>query len=169
MAELDRLKQLRIIKRERFKFKLDSLHAVSGLSQTETAIAQGENIKTLTEITVYSDFPLVFTAAFFSMDFVTSEYPWVFFFAVIILTTLINSMIAWKKWLWGVCLDGRNLLISAWERWDCRRMIERWKSKSKHFRSRGSSRNQHGDGTWFQKDDYFDKAGEVEADRVYGQ
>lgn len=68
MSELDRLRRLLLTKRERFRSKLGSvsfvedegiqhadppqLHTVSSLKQAETAIVQGENIKTLTEMTV---------------------------------------------------------------------------------------------------------------------
>ncbi|KAF7676901.1 hypothetical protein GT037_005113 [Alternaria burnsii] len=59
IAELDRLRKLLLIRRDHFKFKLDSLHTVSSLSQTytgnlqaETAVNQGNDLKILTKMTV---------------------------------------------------------------------------------------------------------------------
>lgn len=75
IAELDRLRKLLLTKRDRFKFKLDSvrlplvlvmeetdrnqLHTVSSLSQTETAnlqattaVSQGHDLRMLTKMTV---------------------------------------------------------------------------------------------------------------------
>ncbi|CAN9186208.1 unnamed protein product [Alternaria alternata] len=59
VAELDRLRKLLLIRRDHFKFKLDSLHTVSSLSQTytgnlqaETAVNQGNDLKILTKMTV---------------------------------------------------------------------------------------------------------------------
>ncbi|KAI4945971.1 hypothetical protein J4E91_007412 [Alternaria rosae] len=60
VAELDRLRKILLTKRDRFKFKLDSLHTVSSLSQTETgnlqaktAVTQGDDLKMLTKMTVH--------------------------------------------------------------------------------------------------------------------
>ncbi|KAJ4367494.1 hypothetical protein N0V83_007077 [Neocucurbitaria cava] len=59
ITELDGMRKLLLNKRDRFKSKLDSLHTVSSLSQTETAnlqaktaVAQGDDLKVLTQMTV---------------------------------------------------------------------------------------------------------------------
>lgn len=114
ISELDRLRRLLLTKREHFQFKLDSLHRVSSLSQTETAnshantaVSQGGDLKTLTKMTVYVAFPLLFSTAIFSMDFVTPKYPWAIFFAVLVLTSLLNYVLASQKaglqTMWSDC------------------------------------------------------------------
>jgi hypothetical protein len=102
------------------------LHTVSSLSQAETAniqgrtaVSQGDDLKTLTQMTVvgssfaivisfmcnmsntpanhmiqYVAFPLLFTTAFFSMDFATPPSPWAVFISVLFMTSLANYMIA---------------------------------------------------------------------------
>ncbi|KAF1956056.1 hypothetical protein CC80DRAFT_413860 [Byssothecium circinans] len=89
MAELERLKRLLITKRERFKFKLNS----------------------------YVAFPLLFTAAIFSMEFVHSKYPWVLFFAVLLSTSLVNYIIASHRSPWRVCLDCKDWIVDNSARW----------------------------------------------------
>ncbi|CAO2650561.1 Nn.00g018530.m01.CDS01 [Neocucurbitaria sp. VM-36] len=104
ITELDGMRKLLLTQRNRFKSKLESLHTVSSLSQTETAnlqaetaVAQGTDLKVLTQMTVYIAFPLLFTTALFSMDFVQPKYPWVVFFIVLFLTSLVNYMIASQR------------------------------------------------------------------------
>ncbi|KAH7355640.1 hypothetical protein BKA66DRAFT_430008 [Pyrenochaeta sp. MPI-SDFR-AT-0127] len=79
ISELDRLRRLLLTKREHFQFKLDS----------------------------YVAFPLLFSTAIFSMDFVTPKYPWAIFFAVLVLTSLLNYVLASQKaglqTMWSDC------------------------------------------------------------------
>ncbi len=63
-------------------------------TQTDAAILQGENIGTLTKMTVYIAFPLLFTASVFSMDIVRPSYPWAVLACVLVLTFVLNYLIA---------------------------------------------------------------------------
>ncbi|KAH5157993.1 hypothetical protein HBH69_071140 [Parastagonospora nodorum] len=94
MTELDRLRKLLITKRELFRSKLESLHTVSSLSQTDTAVKQGNDLKTLTKMTVYVAFPLLFTTAFFSMSFANPPYPWAVFICVLFMVGVVNYIVA---------------------------------------------------------------------------
>ncbi|KAH7095359.1 hypothetical protein FB567DRAFT_601211 [Paraphoma chrysanthemicola] len=120
IAELDRLRKTLTRRRELFKFKLESFHTVSSLSQTEStikqanvantqadrAVSQGEDLKTLTQMTVYIAFPLLFTTAFFSMDFADPPaYPWAVFIGVLCGVFIINYMIASQSSPWQTYID----------------------------------------------------------------
>ncbi|KAF2638066.1 hypothetical protein P280DRAFT_529762 [Massarina eburnea CBS 473.64] len=83
LAELERLKRVPMTKSNRFKFKLNS----------------------------YLAFPLLFTAAIFSMDFIHSKHVCALFFAVLFLTSLINYMIASHKSPLRVGLDCKDWVV----------------------------------------------------------
>ncbi|KAF2869771.1 hypothetical protein BDV95DRAFT_497619 [Massariosphaeria phaeospora] len=82
MAELDRLRKLLLTKRDRFRFKFDS----------------------------YVAFPLLFTTALFGMEFLKPRYPWIFFFAVLLPTSLANYVIASDRSLSHVFRDSQRWL-----------------------------------------------------------
>ncbi|KAF2833220.1 hypothetical protein CC86DRAFT_279597 [Ophiobolus disseminans] len=86
ISELERLRNLLIAKRERFRFKLES----------------------------YVAFPLLFTTAFFSMDFATPPYPWAVFFGVLFGVSLLNYMIASQSSPRKTYVDLRKLMTKAW-------------------------------------------------------
>jgi len=122
------------------------LHTVSSLSQTETgnlqaktAVTQGDDLKMLTKMTVvshpipihrsytgtpranhdlqYVAFPLLFTTAFFSMDFVAPKYPWAAFFGVLVLMSLLNYMIASPRSSqrrWNECKAWISAFLGNW-------------------------------------------------------
>ncbi|KAJ8114938.1 hypothetical protein OPT61_g3298 [Boeremia exigua] len=101
VLELRRLRRLLETKRDRFKFKLESLHTVSSLDQadkaigqTDAAIQQGKDISTLTKMTVYIAFPVLVTTAIFSMDIVTPEQPWAVLGGVLVIAFFLNVLIA---------------------------------------------------------------------------
>ncbi|KAF2472112.1 uncharacterized protein BDR25DRAFT_221124, partial [Lindgomyces ingoldianus] len=76
IVELDRLRGILLTKQHRFESKLAS----------------------------YTAFPLHFTAAIFSMGFIKPKYPWLAFFSVLFVTSIINYMIAshrspFRRWL----------------------------------------------------------------------
>ncbi|KNG51349.1 hypothetical protein TW65_01364 [Stemphylium lycopersici] len=106
IKSLDRQCKLLIAKRERFKFKLESFHTISSLSQAHAAVAQGDDLRMLTKVTVqltshsplkYMAFPLLFTIAFFGIDFISPKHPWPIFVSMLLLTALVNYMVASQR------------------------------------------------------------------------
>ncbi|KAF2120986.1 hypothetical protein BDV96DRAFT_595374 [Lophiotrema nucula] len=117
IMELARLRKLLLTKRDRFETKLRNLSTVSSLveateakEQTRIANIVGEKIGTLTEMTVYVAFPLLFSTAVFGMNFMKPSYPWAWFIAVLAGISSLNYLLAShrspvRRWLRNLLAD----------------------------------------------------------------
>ncbi|ORY13750.1 hypothetical protein BCR34DRAFT_648073, partial [Clohesyomyces aquaticus] len=87
VGELDRLRAKLLERQELFESKLANL---ASASHRPTA--------------AYTAFPLLFTAAIFSMGFVKPKHPWVAFFLVLLATSICNYMVATRRSPFRICL-----------------------------------------------------------------